>query len=185
MDSLLDLVSIGSLLLLLLIGSYRFLLESSAQVVDMEDDAESPVVILISDNGTRKVDEMCRAALYYFHLCSNLNFLEEDLDYRVKPQSTTWFSRFLLHKYDNEHWIEMFRFTKREVFNLAALLSPAIHKQDTKYRLAIHVAMHLACKLFKLSHGASFFISSKMFAMDWNTVSLMLQEVVHAINVAL
>lgn len=103
----------------------------------------------------------------------------------MKPKSTTWFSRFLLHKYDDERWIEMFCFTKKEVFHLATLLAPVIRKQDTKYRFAVLVIVCLDCTLFKLSHGASFLIYSEMFAMGRSIVSMMLWEFVHVVNVTL
>ena len=58
-------------------------------------------------------------------------------------------------------------------------------KKNTKYRLAIPVMVLLACTLFKLSHDASLFICSKIFAIGRSTISLVLREVVQAINVML
>ena len=43
----------------------------------------------------------------------------------------------------------------------------------------------MACTLFKLTHGASLFVCSKMFAVGKSTVSLILRDVVFAINEAL
>lgn len=79
----------------------------------------------------------------------------------------------------------MFRFTKQEVFNLASLLSPAIRKQNMKYRYAIPVVVRLACTLLKLSQAATFFICSELFVVGWSIVSMMLRDVVSAINIAL
>jgi hypothetical protein len=73
--------------------------------------------------------------------------------------------------------------TKSVVYALADLLRLHVQKQDKKYRMAVHVLVHVACTLFKLTHGASLFIiCSKRFAVGRNTVSLILREVVCAIN---
>lgn len=125
------------------------------------------------------------SSLNHFRIWSSAFFHDEDLGFWVKPRSTTWFSRFLLHEYDDQRWIEMFRFTKRSIFRLALLLTPAIRKKDIRYHLAVPVVVRLACVLFKLSHGASFLICSEMFAVGRTTVSLMLRQVVQAINVSL
>jgi hypothetical protein len=71
---------------------------------------------------------------------------------------------------------------KPAMFALADLLKLHVQKQDTKYRLVVPVLIRIACTLFKLSHGASLFICSEMFAVGKSTVSMMLREVVHAIN---
>ena len=120
-----------------------------------------------------------QAALQNFRLCTSLNVFDDDLGFWVKPRSTTWFSRFLL---SDIRWVQMFRFTKPAVFALADLLRPTIQKKDTKYRLAIPVVIRVACCLFKLTHGASLFICSEMFAIGRSTVSCILRDVVHAIN---
>ena len=106
-----------------------------------------------------------RAALQNFRLCTSLNVFDDDLGFWVKLRSTTWFSRFLLSEYDDSRWVQMFRFTKPAVFALADLLRPTIQKKDTKYKLAIPVVIRVACCLFKLTHGASLFICSEMFAI--------------------
>lgn len=87
-----------------------------------------------------------------------------------------------MHKYDDARWVQMFRFTKRSMFSLAQLLSPSIQKQNTKYCMAVPVIVRLACTLFKLSHGATLLICSELFAVGRSTVSIMLHDVVHAIN---
>ena len=58
-------------------------------------------------------------------------------------------------------------------------------KKDTKYRLAIPVVVCVACTLFKLTHAANLLICIELFAVGRSTVSLMLRELVQAINVAL
>ena len=79
----------------------------------------------------------------------------------------------------------MFRMSKPAVQSLAAILKPTVQKKNTKYHLAIPIIVRVVCTLFKLSHGASLFICSEMFAIGRNTVSLVLREVVQAINVTL
>ena len=76
----------------------------------------------------------------------------------------------------------MFRMSKRSIMALADLLKPHVQRQDTRYQLAIPVLIRVACTLFKLSHGASLLICSKMFAIGKSTVSILLREVVNAIN---
>ena len=79
----------------------------------------------------------------------------------------------------------MFRMTKPVVHTLSELLKPSMYKKDTKYRLAIPMLVRVACTLFKLTHGASLFICSEMFAIGRSTVSLVLRDVVQAINITL
>jgi len=57
-------------------------------------------------------------------------------------------------------------------------------EKNTKYRLSIPMVVRIACTLFKLTHGASLLICSELFAVGHSTMSLMLREVVHAINIA-
>jgi hypothetical protein len=48
--------------------------------------------------------------------------------------------------------------------------------------MVVHVFVRVACTLFKLTHGTSLFIRSEMFAVGRSTMSLILREVVRAIN---
>jgi hypothetical protein len=68
------------------------------------------------------------------------------------------------------------------VFSLSSLLKPHVQRQDTKYHLAIPVLVRVAVTLFKLTHGASLFVCSEMFAIKKNTFSAVLRETVRAIN---
>lgn len=63
------------------------------------------------DAGFADAHNELRATLHHFRLCIALNFLDDDLRFRVKRRSTTWFSRFLLDQYDDERWIQMFWMT--------------------------------------------------------------------------
>ena len=108
-----------------------------------------------------------------------------DLGFWMKLRSTIWFSQFLLGKYDDDRWIHLFRMTKSATFALAELLKLAVARQNMKYRLAIPVVVRVACILFKLTHGASLLVCSKMFAVGKSIVNLILRDVVFAINEAL
>lgn len=122
------------------------------------------------------------ASLSNFRLCTMATVFDEDVSFWVHPRSTTWFSRFLLEQYDDERWVQMFRMSKRAVVALADLLRPHVERQNTKYRIAIPVLIRVACSLFKLTHGASLIVCSEMFAVGKSTVSIMLRDVVNAIN---
>ena len=72
--------------------------------------------------------------------------------------------------------------TKRAVVSLSDLLRPHVQRENTRYRLAVPVLIRVACTLFKLARGANLTICSEMFAIGRSTVSMVLTEVVHAIN---
>lgn len=75
--------------------------------------------------------------------------------------------------------------TKLAVMSLAELLKARVSRKDTKYRLAILVLVWVACTLFKLTHRATLRICSEMFTIGRSTISLVLREVVQAINIIL
>jgi hypothetical protein len=79
----------------------------------------------------------------------------------------------------------MFQMNKPVVFAISDLLEPHVQKPNTKYRLVVLVLIWVACTLFKLNHGANLFICSEMFVVGKSIVSMILKEVVHAINEAL
>jgi hypothetical protein len=177
-----EFLSFSSALLLLLLNTHSALAqplgaESEEDAIDFRDTSTSPSQASIVD-----VDSIAAVALYNLRLCSVFALLDEDLGFWVKSRSTTWFSRFLLSQYGEERWIQMFRMTKRAVFALSDVLKPHIEKQDTKYRLAIPVLVRLAVILFKLTHSASLFVCSEMFAVGKSTCSAIIRETVRAIN---
>ena len=134
------------------------------------------------EEGFLDAENEITATLHHFRLCLACNFLDDDLGFWVKPRSTTWFSRFLLEQYDNQRWVEMFRMTKPAVLSLSEVLRPHVQQENTKYRLAIPVLIRVACTLFKLAHGANLTVCSEMFAIGRSTVSVVLRDVVNAIN---
>jgi hypothetical protein len=181
-DNEAEILSFASALLLLLLNAHNALgpiLECQRE----EDHVVFPnVFIPSSQECISDAEHIATATLHSFKLCSLFSLFDEDLGFWVKPRSTTWFSRFLLNQYGEERWIQMFRMTKPVVFALSDLLKPHIQKHDTKYRLAIPVLVHVAVILFKLTHGASLFVCSEMFAIGKSTCSAILRETVHAIN---
>jgi len=173
-----DMMSTACFLLLMMLKTNRILVDFSKGFVEEEAAQDRLLPSSFDDNKAWNMEIHTQAALHDFRLWSSHLLLDEDLGYWVKPRSTTWFSQFLLHEYDDRRWIEMFRFSKSGVFRLAALLAPAIRKKDTKYCLAVPVAVRLACTLFKLSHGSSFLIVSELFAVGRSTVSIILRQVI-------
>jgi len=75
--------------------------------------------------------------------------------------------------------------TKPTIFVLANLLKLVLQKKDIKYHLAIPMVVRVACTLFKLIYGTSLLICNESFVVGRSIVSLMLWEVVQAINIAL
>ena len=180
-----EVVSMASLILLLLLQTHRALDET---IVDVLEDDNSTVVVPFPKNLQRPLlDEvaMSRVVLQQFRLWTSVLVFDEELGFWVKPRSTTWFTKFLLEEYDDERWIQMFRMTKRALLSLAELLAPFIRRRDTNYRLAIPVTVRMACTLFKLCHGVSLLICSELFAIGRSTVSVVLRDVVQAVNVGL
>jgi hypothetical protein len=116
----------------------------------------------------------------------NSQFLEfGDFGFWVKPRSTAWFSRLVIDQFDDERWVQHFRMTKAAVMGLLEMLAPHIRRQNTKDRLAIPVIIRVYCTLFKLAQGASLTICYELFAVGTSTVSSILHDTVHAINVVL
>ena len=178
--------SIVSLLLLLLLKTHRelsLLAEEPEEDLTAEEDDILPIQCL--DSSSVDMDIATHVVLQHWRLWAGLSALDEDLGFWVKPRSTTWFTKFLLEEYDDDRWINLFRMTKRSVFHLANILAPSISKKNTRYRLAVPVLVRVACTLFKLSHGASLLLCSEVFAVGRSTMSMILRDVVWAINVVL
>ena len=61
-------------------------------------------------------------------------------------------------------------------------LRDAIEKQNTKYMLVVPVEFCDYCCMYKLAQGANFLACSEKFTIGRSTVSLVIHEVVGAIN---
>ena len=162
-------------LLLLLLNAYAALVHSPRSQIQ-EDQAISPhAVSLVSHESIVDADQLVAIVLHSFRLCNLFTLFDEDLGYWVKSRSTTWFSWLLVSQYGKEMWIQMFQMTKPVVFAQSELLKPQVQKQDTKYRLAILVLVHVAVTLFKLTHGGScLFVCGEMFVVGKSTCSVIL-----------
>ena len=134
---------------------------------EAEEDSEDPFAGVVGTLMGPQHDShaLFTAGLHNYRLCTMFQMFDEDLGYWVRPRSTTWFSRFLLKQYNDHCWIQMFRMSKKPVFALADILKPHVQRQDTRYRIAIPVLIRVAYTLFKLTHGASLIICSKVFAI--------------------
>lgn len=178
-------MAVASAALLLLMTANRAL-DLAIEVQSDDSTADDfGVLELPCQQASDEMEAFTHAALHSFQLCNMYSLLDEELRFWVKPRSTTWFSRFLLEQYDDERWIKMFRMTKPAMLSLAEVLKPRVLKKDTNYRLSIPVLVWVACTLFKLTHGASLLICSEMFVVGRSTVSLVLCDVVMAINIVL
>jgi len=60
--------------------------------------------------------------LQEYKILFGLNVLFDDLGDWVNPKSTTWFSRFILTKFDENCWVENFRMTKATLFGIVKKL---------------------------------------------------------------
>jgi hypothetical protein len=136
--------------------------------------------LLDSDNSALTISTL---ALYDYRLCTGLICFEDNLRYWVKPRSTTWFSQFLMSIYDDSRWIEFFRMDKGSVADMCYRMRRQIEKQDTHYRLAVPVEVRVCAALYKLAQGANFLSCSEKFAIGKSTVSVVIREVVAALNI--
>lgn len=184
-DTSVEVLSMASLILLLTLNCHRSLSLAVAPDVAQDDEPEDTLMYDVAGPQAHDYVSVAEAVFNHFRLWSNLSVVDEDLGFWVKPRSTVWFSRFLLEEYDDHRWVQLFRMTKTSIFSLARLLTPHIQRQDTNYRAAVPVIVRLSCVLFKLSQGASLLICSEMFAIGRSTVSIILREVVHGLNVVL
>ncbi len=57
-------------------------------------------------------------ALHEYQIMHALSLLFDDLGHWVKRKSITWFLRFLLIEFDEDHFVENFQMTKPTLFNI-------------------------------------------------------------------
>ena len=72
--------------------------------------------------------------------------------------------------------------TKSAAFSLTNLLRPHIERQNTHYRLAIHLVVRVACALFKLCQEACLLLCREFFAIRTSTTFAIIRDVVKAIS---
>jgi hypothetical protein len=61
-----------------------------------------------------------------------------------------WFSIFVITKFNDKCWKNNFRMSKHMLFDRTHQFNIHIKKEDTTYRLAIHVEVWVACTIYKL-----------------------------------
>jgi hypothetical protein len=71
---------------------------------------------------------------------------------------------------------------KANVAEMCYWLRVPIEKQNTKYPVAVPIEVRVCCCLYKLAHGANFLSCSEKFAIGRSIMSLVIREVVSAIN---
>jgi hypothetical protein len=87
-------------------------------------------------------------ALHEYRILFGLSVLFDDLGDWVKPKSTTWFSRFLLTKFDENHWVENFILIKATLFCIVEKLQFLLLKQDTQYTKTIPIEIQVYCSIY-------------------------------------
>ena len=59
-------------------------------------------------------------AFHVFRLFHSIPFIDPNLGFwELKPRSNMWFSQFVLHEYDDDRWISLFRMTKASILTLS------------------------------------------------------------------
>jgi hypothetical protein len=153
--------------------------------VDGGEDSDEPPLRPVTrlHDTLMDMNTVIASVLHDFRLAHSRTILDDELGFWVLPRSTAWFSHFLLHEYDDRRWVQNFRFTKDAVFQMSAVLAPLCARKDTKYRRAVPMRVRVACTLYKLAHGASFLQCSESFAIGKSTVSGIVRDIVHAVNI--
>lgn len=109
-------------------------------VMESGSDSESEVVpahrlathILRVHDNLMQMNQVISAALHDFRVTHSRVLIGDELGYWVRPRSTAWFSQFLLHEYEDDRWVELFRFNKASISHLARVLAPHCERSDTK-----------------------------------------------------
>jgi hypothetical protein len=147
-----ELLSFITTLVMLLLNAYEDLEGRQVDVDEGGNDSDDAMTdVLIEHHGVLDMATVTTSTLHTYCLCHLFSFFNEDLGYWIKPRSTTWFTRFLMEQYDDEHWVETFRMSKAAILNLTDLLQPCIAKRDMRNCLAVPVVVRVAVILFKLA----------------------------------
>jgi len=62
-------------------------------------------------------------------------------------------------------------------------LWPVLMKQDTHYQIIIPIEIWVSCVIYKLAHRVNILICSELFAISKSIMSLMLHEIMEAVNI--
>ena len=135
-------VAFVSALLTILLNIEEALQQAVGLHIVPPKDPES-VGTINSCHGTLQALSLATASsLNCYRLLNSHNLYSEDFGFWIKPQSTAWFTRFVMDQFDDDRWVQHFRLTKGAVVMLSKMLAPHIRRQNTKYRLAIQRGFH-------------------------------------------
>jgi hypothetical protein len=111
-------------------------------------------------------------------ITSSLNMLLVELGYWVKLRSITWYSKFLLTKFEEDRRLESCHMNKVMSFNIAYHLKVVFQIQNTKYCQSIPIEIPVCCIIFKLVQGANPLRCNEMFTIGKLIISLVFHEFV-------
>lgn len=96
-----------------------------------------------------------------------------------------WFSIFFITKFNDKCWKNNFWMSKHMLFNRTHQFNIHIEKEDTTYRLAIHVEVWVACTIYKLEFGTrcKFILCCKLFVTCKYVVGLIVHKVIKSIHI--
>jgi hypothetical protein len=72
----------------------------------------------------KDINFIMSVVLHDFQITHAAVLVENELGYWVLPRSTSWFSGFMMHEYDDWRWLENFRMTKQCVLTISGILHP-------------------------------------------------------------
>jgi hypothetical protein len=160
-----DVEAFLSTVIVLLKNVVDSLLETEDSVPSSDEDYQPPSCVTRVHDVLVDMHTVIASVLYDFRLAHYRTILDEELGFWVLPQSTVWFSHFLLHEYDDQRWMANFRFTKAAMFQMAAVLAPHCQRRDIRFCKVVPMRVKIACVLYKLVQGASFLMCLELFAI--------------------
>ena len=89
-----------------------------------EDNDNTLEAFVVLYNPIFDLDHVIATTLHHFWLTNVFSLFDADLGVWVKSKSTTWFSKYLLAKYNDDWWIHLFCMTKSATFVFVNLLKP-------------------------------------------------------------
>jgi hypothetical protein len=96
----------------IVVSCLNFIIKLLQQMITKENmDIFSSSNRVLQESST-KAYVLALVTLHQHHM-TNICSLSPNLGHWVKPRSNAWFSTFLLTKYDDDHWVQNFRMTKR------------------------------------------------------------------------
>jgi len=103
-----EVLSMVTVMVVLLLNTNRALSLSATEGSEDEILLDQDMMMMNMEIGSKGMDAMTCTTLMHYYLWNTLPFLNEELGFWVKLSSTTWFSRFFIHKYDDSRWMQLF-----------------------------------------------------------------------------